>query len=85
MLRDELISRLKDLDEEASLLFPNAERIRIIIVGGGALVLMAYLNRSTHDIDVISVSHRIQDLMGKYDMNSDVMTYQNSFPYNYED
>ena len=85
MLRDELISRLKDLDEEASLLFPNAERIRIIIVGGWALVLMEYLNRSTHDIDVISVSHRIQDLMGKYDMNSDVMTYQNSFPYNYED
>ena len=80
-----MISRLKDLDEEASLLFPNAERIRIIIVGGGALVLMEYLNRSTHDIDVISVSHRIQDLMGKYDMNSDVMTYQNSFPYNYED
>ena len=80
-----MISRLKDLDEEASLLFPHAERIRIIIVGGGALVLMEYLNRSTHDIDVISVSHRIQDLMGKYDMNSDVMTYQNSFPYNYED
>lgn len=85
MLREEVIARLKDLDEEVSLLFPHADRIQIIIVGGGALVLMEYISRSTHDIDVISASHMIQDLMAQYDINTHVMTYINNFPYNYED
>ena len=85
MLRDDMIQRLLALDEEVSLLYPNVERINMVIVGGGALVLMEYLSRSTHDIDVLSVSHRIQDLMLKYDMNTQVQTYINNFPYNYED
>ena len=85
MLRDDMIQRVLALDEEVSLSYPNAERINMVIVGGGALVLMEYLSRSTHDIDVLSVSHRIQDLMLKYDMNTQVQTYINNFPYNYED
>lgn len=85
MQRDELIKRLLALDEEVSLLYPGPERIRMVIVGGGALVLMEYLARSTHDIDVLSVSHQIQDLMLKYDINTLVQTYINNFPYNYED
>lgn len=40
MLRDDMIKRLLALDEEVSLLYPNAERINMVIVGGGALVLM---------------------------------------------
>ena len=85
MQRDELIKRHLALDEEVSLLYPGPERIRMVIVGGGALVLMEYLTRSTHDIDVLSVSHQIQDLMLKYDINTLVQTYINNFPYNYED
>ena len=85
MRRDEMIERLLALDEEVSLLYPGTERIRIVIVGGGALVLLEYLSRSTHDVDVLSVSHQIQDLMLKYDINTMVQTYINNFPYNYED
>lgn len=85
MQRDELLKRLLALDEEVSLLYPGSERIRMVIVGGGALVLMEYLTRSTHDIDVLSISHQIQDLMLKYDINTLVQTYINNFPYNYED
>lgn len=85
MQRDELLKRLMALDEEVSLLYPDAERIRMVIVGGGALALMEYLSRSTRDIDVLSVSHQIQDLMLKYDINTSVQTYINNFPYNYED
>ncbi len=85
MRRDEMLSRLADLDEEVSLLYPDNDRIRIVIAGGGALVMMEYLARSTHDIDVLSVSHRIEDLMQKYDINTRVQTYINNFPYNYED
>ena len=85
MHRDEMIRRLQALDEEVDLLYPDVERIRMVIVGGGALVLMEYLSRSTHDVDVLSVSHQIQDLMLKYDINTMVQTYINNFPYNYED
>ena len=85
MIRDELLKRLSDLDEEVSLLYPNSDRIRIVIAGGGALVLMEYLARSTHDIDVLSASHHIEDIMEKYDINTRVQTYVNNFPYNYED
>ena len=85
MMRDDLLKRLVALDEEVSLTFPQAERIHMIIVGGGALVLMEYISRSTHDIDVLNVSHQIQEIMEQYDMNTRVMTYINNFPYNYED
>ena len=85
MNKHELLDRLAHLDEEASLMFPAADRIHIIIVGGGALVLMEYISRSTHDIDVLQVSHQIQDLMLRYDMNTRVQTYINNFPINYED
>lgn len=85
MIRDELIQRLKDLDEEASLLFDNVERLHLIIVGGGALVLMEVIPRGTHDIDVIDASSFLQGIMEKYDINTRVQTFINNFPYNYED
>ena len=87
MMRDELIQRLKDLDEEASLLFDNdnVERLHLIIVGGGALVLMGVIPRGTHDIDVIDASHNLQSIMEKYDINARVQTFINNFPCNYED
>lgn len=85
MQRDDMLKRLLALDEEVSLLYTATDRIRIVIVGGGALILLEYLTRSTHDVDVLSVSHQIHDLMFKYDINTLVQTYINNFPYNYED
>lgn len=85
MMRDDMLKRLDELDEEASLLFDSSKRFHLIIVGGGALILMEYLTRSTHDIDVIDVSVQLQDLLTSYDINSNVKTYVDNFPYNYED
>ena len=85
MMRDDLIQRLKDLDEEASLLFGEAERLHMVIVGGGALILMELLSRATHDIDVLDSSRKLHSLMESYDINTRVQTYINNFPYNYED
>ena len=85
MMRDDLIERLKGLDEEASLLFDSAERLHLIIVGGGALVLMEMIPRGTHDIDALDVSKQLQDLLQQYDINTNVQTYINHFPYNYEE
>ena len=85
MMRAELIQRLKDLDEEASLLFGEAERLHMVIVGGGALILMELLPRATHDIDVLDSSRKLHSLMESYDINTRVQTYINNVPYNYED
>lgn len=65
------------------MLFVGDERFRPVIVGGGALVLMVCLSRATHDIDVLNASGRIRGLLEKYDMNCDVQTHINNFPYNY--
>jgi hypothetical protein len=86
MGRDELLNRLMLLDEDADLLFDDTdERFHLVIVGGAALILLEHIARATHDIDAISVSKQILNLLDKYDINCRVQTYINNFPYNYED
>ncbi|MCD8116257.1 MAG: DUF6036 family nucleotidyltransferase [Oscillospiraceae bacterium] len=85
LARQDLIDRLLALDEEAYLTFRDAERLHVVIVGGSALVLMEYISRSTHDIDALDVSVRLQGMLAQYDINCRVQTYINNFPYNYED
>lgn len=85
MLKQDMIERLLRLDEEADLLFDGEEHFRLVIVGGGALILMECLSRATHDIDALNASGKIRGLLDKYDINCDVQTYINNFPYNYED
>lgn len=85
MLRDELIERLDRLDEDASLMFDGDERFKMIIVGGGALILLERINRATHDIDAISAPKEIYGLLEKYDINCRVQTYEHYFPYHYQD
>jgi len=83
--RGELLTRLKRLDEDAGLLYGEGVRFHLVIVGGGALILQEYLSRATHDIDALSSSKELHQLMEKYDINGRVQTYINNFPYNYED
>ena len=85
MGHDELLGRLMRLDEDAALLFDTNERFHLVIVGGGALILLEHIVRATHDIDAISVSKELLELLDKYDINCRVQTYINNFPYNYED
>lgn len=85
IMRDELLTRLDRLDEDAALLFDDDRRFHMIIVGGSALILLKTITRATHDVDALNVSHEIYDLLEKYDINTMVGTYVNNFPYNYED
>jgi len=85
MGRSELLDRLKRLDEDAGFLFEAGDRFHLVIVGGGALILQEHIARATHDVDAISASRELLELLDKYDINCRVQTYINNFPYNYED
>ena len=56
---NDLIERLKRVDEDASLLYDDDRRFRMVIVGGGALILLETISRATQDIDVLDASVEI--------------------------
>lgn len=85
MYRDDLIERLVRLDEDVDLIFDDERKFNMIIVGGGALILLGTITRATHDIDVLDVPREIIPLLEKYDINANVKAYSCNFPYNYED
>lgn len=82
---DNLLERLRMLDEEAYLRFDDDTRFHLVIVGGSALILLETITRATHDIDALNVSPELSGLLAKYDINCRVQTYINNYPYNYED
>lgn len=84
--RNDLVQRLQDFDEEIYLLYGENFHFDIVIVGGGALLLMNLTDRVTHDIDVISsVPDKLQKYMAAYDINTRVAAYSFNFPFNYPD
>ena len=85
MHKDELLNRMRQLDRDAALLYEGDGKYHVVIVGGGALILMGHIPRATQDFDVIMASDALRDLFWKYDMNAHVVAYENSFPYNYQD
>jgi hypothetical protein len=86
MLRvNDIKERLLRLDEDASLLLNDENKYRCFIVGGGALVLMGYISRATHDIDVINhVPRDLISLMEKYDISTNVSAHIDCFPDDYD-
>lgn len=85
MLKDELQIRLASLDYAASLRFQNDARLSLVIVGGGALVLLNAITRATLDIDALRASPQLRDMLDSYDINSNVAAYDYCFPFNFED
>jgi hypothetical protein len=84
MGRAELETRLLEFDKAVELLYPN-KVFRMVLVGGSALILLGAMQRATTDIDVLVAPSVLQELMAKYDINSRVVAYQDSFSDNIED
>lgn len=84
---DEIKERLIRLDEDVDL----DERydgldFKCYIVGGSALLMMGYITRATHDIDVLqTVPNNLRELFKKYDMNDRVIAYATNFADGYEE
>lgn len=81
---EDLIERLKRLDEDASLTLQDDNTYECVIVGGGALILMGFISRATQDIDVIHFTPaELLRLMSKYDINANVSAHLDCFPEDY--
>ena len=83
--KDSLIYNLTLFDCEANLLLPRHTRLKMVIAGGSALVLLDVISRSTDDIDTLTVRAELSELFEDYGINTRVNAYINYFPYNYED
>ncbi|MDZ4168203.1 MAG: DUF6036 family nucleotidyltransferase [Coriobacteriia bacterium] len=81
---EELRRRLEDFDRAVCLLHPGRS-FRLIIVGGGALVLMGCISRSTSDLDALSFPPELRELMEQYDINGKAKAYEDEFAYSFED
>ena len=75
--------KLKQLDNDIALLDTSDDLYTCVIVGGSALVLMDKIYRSTHDIDSIASSEKIQPLLEAYNINMNVKAYLTNFPEDY--
>ena len=83
---NDIEERLLRLDEDADLTFDEDIEFECYIVGGGALMIMGYITRATHDIDILhTVPNTLQKLFAEYDMNCHVKAYMTNFPNGYEE
>lgn len=82
--RKELEDRLRQFDRAVTLSFPG-QFFRLVIVGGGAMVLLGCLTRSTADLDALEAPRGLTELMEAYDINRRVVAYLDHFAYNLED
>ncbi|MDO8881034.1 MAG: DUF6036 family nucleotidyltransferase [Coriobacteriia bacterium] len=79
-----LESRLREFDRAVVLLYPGRS-FRLIVVGGGALVLLGCLTRATADLDALEVPATLIDLAARYDISHRVAAYLDHFALNLED
>jgi hypothetical protein len=80
----ELRQRLLDFDRAVSLTHPGRS-FRLVLVGGGALVLLGCLARATDDLDALRFPSELLPLMKKYDVNARVLAFEDQFAYHVDD
>lgn len=66
-------------------MFGNTGRFTCILVGGSALILLGYIARATHDIDILETPRELLQLLDKYDMNINVSAHMDNFPDDYRE
>jgi len=80
----ELRRRLLEFDRAVTLVHPD-RAFRLVLVGGGALVLLGCLARATDDLDVLRFPSELLPLMEKYDLSGRVLAYEDQFAYHIDD
>lgn len=88
MRRDDLVSTLLGIDEEAWLLLGNrSPKPRVVVVDGAAFMLRDLTSRRvTHDIDVLQADEAVRAIIANYpQVNEQVRAFSDQIPYNFED
>lgn len=80
----ELRRRLEDFDRAVCLLHPG-RTFRLVLVGGGALVLVGCIARSTSDLDALVFPPDLAALMEEFDISGRVKAYEDEFAHSFED
>ena len=84
--KQDILTRLERLDLRVAAEFDDFDgRFTLIIVGGGALVLLDYITRATNDIDVLEVSQNLYKFIEQYDINGRANAHIFSYLYNFLD
>lgn len=78
-----LLRRLEGFDRAVALHYSDCV-FKLVIVGGGALILLGVLSRATDDIDAIRYPNELLPLMKEYDLSGRVVAYMDHFPYDFE-
>jgi hypothetical protein len=68
MSREELLERLKRLDEDAYLSFETEDRFHLVIVGGGALILQQYIAKASalNERRYLDFKYNYDEYVGRY-------------------
>ena len=80
----ELRRRLLDFDRAVALTHPGRS-FHLVLVGGGALVLLGCLARATDDLDALRFPPELLPLMEKYDLSAQVLAFEDQFAYHIDD
>jgi len=78
-----LLRRLEAFDRAVAVNYPDCV-FELVIVGGGALILLGVLSRPTDDIDAIQYPKQLLPLMKEFDLSGRVVAYADHFPYDFE-
>ena len=86
MQKNDLLENLKNLDKEVSLIYLPSNKIKIVIVGSGSLILQGFLTRATNDIDVVGFSYpELIHILEEYNVNCRSNAFSDCLAINYED
>jgi hypothetical protein len=84
MNKDDMKTRMLELDSLATLRFPG-KTFQCIIVGGGALLSLGLKAKGTLDVDVLVAPRQLSDLFDQFDFNTKVQSLSICFPFHYLD
>jgi hypothetical protein len=82
--REGLVERLLGFDEEVGVRFPEMN-YELLLVGGGALILLGVVDRPTTDLDAVSFPIGLTELMRRYDISTRATSHESRIPYNRDD
>lgn len=70
--KEEVLENLRLADQYVTKAFPDVKKVNLVVIGGAALILKGFENKSTLDIDsVFRIEGQLSDFLRSFSINSD--------------